>query len=372
MIGDMLYAVIPAGGSGTRLWPLSRAGHPKFLHALTGTSQSLLQSTVDRLAPLAEPATTYVVTGVAHAAAVARQLPDLPDSNIVVEPSQRDSCPAIALAAAIIAHRDPKAVMGSFAADHLVGDPVRFCATVAAAMAGAEAGYLMTVGITPDQPETGFGYIHVGDKIGAGDIRSVTEFKEKPTAEAAERYVASGQYLWNASMFVWRADVFLAELARQQPEVHAGVQAIAAAWDTEARQDVMEHEWPKLPKIAVDYAVMEGAAAAGKVATVQGDFGWNDIGDFHTLGEVLNADPRGNVVLDVALGDNATKGDVVLLDSDNVVVVPGGGRIVATVGVRDLIIVDTPDAVLLCARDRAQDVKRVVEELQTRGHLRHT
>ena len=150
------------------------------------------------------------------------------------------------------------------------------------------------------------------------------------------------------------------------------MQAIAAAWDTEAREDVMEHEWPKLPRIAVDYAVMEGAAAAGKVATVPGDFGWNDIGDFHTLGEVLRPDPRGNVVLDVALGDNAAKGDVVLLDSDNVVVVPGGGRIVATVGIRDMIVVDTPDAVLLCSRDRAQDVKRVVEELQTRGHLRHT
>jgi mannose-1-phosphate guanylyltransferase len=368
----MLHAVIPAGGSGTRLWPLSRAGHPKFLHALTGTSHSLLQATVDRLAPLAEPATTYVVTGVAHAAAVARQLPDVPDSNIVVEPSQRDSCPAIALAAAIIARRDPEAVMGSFAADHLIRDPEGFRATVEAAMVGARAGYLMTVGIKPDHPETGYGYVHVGDGVGAGPVRAVTEFKEKPTRELAERYVNSGQYLWNASIFVWRVDVFLAELARQQPELHAGVLAIAAAWDTDQREPALEARWPGLPKIAVDYAVMEGAAAAGKVATVVGDFGWNDIGDFHTLGEVLPQDDRGNVVLDVALGEGAAKGDVILVDSAGTVVVPGGGRIVAAVGVRDFIVVDTPDAILLCPRSRAQDVKIVVDELRRRGHDRHT
>lgn len=369
--GAVLYTVIPAGGSGTRLWPLSRAGHPKFLHALTGSQSSLLQATVSRLALLGKPDTTYVVTGAAHAAAVVRQLPDLPDDNIVVEPSARDSCPAIALAAAIIAQRDPEAVMGSFAADHLIANQERFLAVINRAIDGAQAGYMMTVGIAPTHPETGYGYIHAGQPVVEPDILAVREFKEKPAAEVAERYLASGEYLWNASMFVWRVDVFLAELARQQPQMYRGVTAIAEAWSTNRRDLVLEHEWPQLAKVPVDTAVMEGAAAAGKVATVRGDFGWNDVGDFHTLGELMRSDDRGNVVLEVSLGESIGKGDVLVEDSDNVVVVPAGGRIVTAVGVSDLVIVDTPDAVLVCARERAQDIKRVVDELRARGHTDH-
>ncbi|MFI7606578.1 mannose-1-phosphate guanylyltransferase [Micromonospora sp. NPDC049366] len=357
----MLYAVIPAGGSGTRLWPLSRAGHPKFLHPLTGSAASLLQATVERLAPLTTPERTLVVTGAAHVAAVARQLTGLPEENILVEPSPRDSCAAIALAAAVIALRDPDAVMGSFAADHLIGDPLRWAETVREAMRGAERGLLMTVGITPTRPETGYGYLECGELLGDGQLRMVAEFKEKPAAEVAEAYVRSGRHLWNASMFVWRVDVFLAELARQQPALHAGVTAIASAWGTTEQDDVLGAVWPTLPKISVDYAVMEGAATAGRVATVPGDFGWNDVGDFHTLGDVLPADPAGNVVL------GGAKPGVLLRDSSGLVVLPHSGRLVAAIGLRDLIVVDTPDAVLVCPRDRAQDVKAVVDELKERG-----
>lgn len=367
----MLYAVIPAGGSGTRLWPLSRAGHPKFLHALTGSQASMLQATVTRLAPLSKPDMTYVVTGVAHAAAVARQLPDLPDDNIVVEPSARDSCPAIALAAAIIAKRDPAAVMGSFAADHLVAHQDKFLASVRTAIAGAQAGYMMTIGIAPTHPETGYGYVHAGAQVGPDGVLSVREFKEKPSAEVAERYLASGEYLWNAGMFVWRVDVFLAELARQSPEIYAGVTAIAEAWHGPERDAVVEREWPRLPKVPVDTAVMEGAAAAGRVATVRGAFGWNDVGDFHTLGELLHSDKAGNVVLDAPFGASSVAGDVLIQDSSHVVVVPAGGRIVTVVGVHDLVVVDTQDALLVCARERAQDIKRVVDELRERGHAKH-
>ncbi|MFI5492783.1 mannose-1-phosphate guanylyltransferase [Actinoplanes sp. NPDC051859] len=359
-----LYAVIPAGGSGTRLWPLSRAGHPKFLHPLTGTEASLLQATVDRLLPLADTSQVYVVTGVAHAAAVSRQLTEVPEENILIEPSPRDSCAAIALAAAVIARREPEAVMGAFAADHLIANGEQFVEVIRHAMDGAQQGLLMTLGITPTRPETGYGYVHCGDPVDGGPVLKVQEFKEKPTFEVAEGYVKSGAYLWNAGMFVWRVDVFLAELARQQPQLHAGIARIAQAWDTPSREEVLGEVWPTLPRISVDYAVMEGAAAVGRVGTVPGDFGWNDVGDFHTLGEVLASDQAGNVIV----GQPAEgKPGVILREAENLVVVPNSGRLVAALGVRDLIVVDTPDAVLVCPRDRAQEVKSIVDELKLKG-----
>jgi mannose-1-phosphate guanylyltransferase len=363
----MFFAVIPAGGSGTRLWPLSRAGNPKFLHTLTGSSASLLQATIDRLAPLAGPETTYVVTGTAHVTGVARQLPGLPAENILIEPSPRDSCAAIALAAAIIATREPRAVMGSFAADHLIRDPARFADVVRDAIGGAERGFLMTIGINPTHPETGYGYLQCGGLVDDGPVRRVEEFKEKPSREVATDYVASGRYLWNAGMFVWRVDAFLSELRRQQPALCEGVTRIAAAWGTHAQDEVLSEVWPTLTKISVDYAVMEGAAAVGLVATVPGDFGWYDIGDFDTLGAVLPADEAGNVIVETAGG----KPDVLLTDVTNTVIVPHADRLVAVLGMRDVIIVDTPDALLVCPRDRVQEVKHLVETLKAQGDTTH-
>jgi mannose-1-phosphate guanylyltransferase len=363
MMGTM-YAVIPAGGSGTRLWPLSRSAEPKFLHPLSGTEASLLQATVRRLGPLTTPERTLVVTGAAHAAAVARQLADLPEENLLVEPSPRDSCAAIALAAAIIAGREPGAVMGAFAADHFVVDAERYVEVVRRAVAGAEQGLLMTIGITPTRPETGYGYLQTGAPVGDGPVRLVEEFKEKPAYDVAERYVAAG-HLWNAGMFVWRVDVFLAELARQQPALHEGLTAIAAAWNGPRRDEVLGAIWPTLPKISVDYAVMEGAAAAGRVGTVPGEFGWTDVGDFHTLGGVLPADVERNVVVDAVT--EGPKPQVLLRESHGCVVVPQSGRLIAALGLEDMVIVDTPGAVLVCPRDRAQDVKRLVDELKARG-----
>ncbi len=364
----MFYAVILAGGSGTRLWPLSRSGDPKFLHELTGTPATLLQATVDRVAPLAAPGAPYVVTGVAHAASVARQATALPASNIIVEPSPRDSCAAIGLAAAIIAERDPEAIMGSFAADHLIVDVDRFHAVMRAAILGAEQGFLMTVGIEPNRAETGYGYLQCGGLVGEGPVRRVEEFKEKPSREVAEAYVASGRYLWNAGMFVWRVREFLDELATQRPELHDGLRRVAAVWGTDEQESVMADVWPTLTKISVDYAVMEGAAVAGRVATVPGDFGWNDVGDFNVLGDVLPADDWGNVVV-AAAGE---KPDLVLTGTTKSVVVPHAERLVAVLGMSGVVVVDTPDAVLVCPRDRAQDVKGVVDTLNDRGDSRYT
>jgi len=397
------HVVVPAGGSGTRLWPLSRAANPKFLQPLTGTNRSLLQSTFDRLAPLAEPGRLMVVTGASHAAAVARQLPELPCEQIVAEPSPRDSCGAIGLAAALIERREPGSVMGSFAADHVIPDTERFAETVRVAVEGARAGHMMTIGITPTHAETGYGYIHCGEPLnthsgeplnehsgeplnehsgeplnthcggplGSPAIRSVLEFKEKPPRQTAQDYLDSGEYLWNASMFLWRTDVMLAELERQRPDIHAKLVTIAEYWDTAEREAVLDREWTPLPKIAIEYAVVEGSAAAGKVATTPGDFGWFDVGDFDALGQLL--DPRSpDAVAVLNTGESVAAGQGVLsLDSERLVIVPSSGRLVATLGLSDVIVVDTPDVVLVCPRNRAQGVKQLVEDLRNRGQTQY-
>jgi mannose-1-phosphate guanylyltransferase len=363
----MLYAVIPAGGSGTRLWPLSRAGNPKFLQPLSGTAETLLQATFARVQPLSAVARTYVVTGTAHAAKVARQLPSLPEDNILVEPVPRDSCAAIGLAAAVIAKKDPQALMGSFAADHLIQQADVFVATLRRAARGAAQGLLMTVGMAPTRPETGFGYVHYGELVGPGPIRKVLRFKEKPQLALAKEFVASGDHLWNASMFVWRVDIFLRELQQYCPEVHAGLIEIAGAWATPDRERVMGEVWPGLPKIAIEYALLEPAAADGKVGTVPGSFGWSDVGDFGNLADLIDGDAMGNVVVGVGEGNLAEKPGVLLQDAHRCIVVPQSDRLLCVLGASDLVVVDTADVVLVCARDRVQDVKHLVESLRERG-----
>ena len=355
----MLYSTIVAGGSGTRLWPLSRASEPKFLHPLTGTDRTLLQATVDRVAGLSAPGHVYVVTGTAHAAAIARQLPQVPTANILVEPSPKDSCPAISLAAAVIARRDPDAIMAAFSADHLIGDEPRFRSVILHAVDAARQGYLTTVGIRPVRADVRFGYLRTGEAL-TGDARLVAEFKEKPSIEVAAAYLESGQYLWNAGIFVFAVQAFLAELERQRPGLSAGIAAIADAWDHADRDRVLAEVWPGLEKISVDYGVLEGAGAVGKVATVPADMPWSDVGDFHSLGEALPTDESGNLLI-------ADAGQVITRDVKDAVVVSTTGRVVALIGLANVVVVDTPDAILVCARDRAQEVKQVVDELRDRG-----
>ncbi len=356
----MLYSTILAGGSGTRLWPLSRACEPKFLHALTGTDRSLLQATVDRISPLSAADHVYVVTGTAHAAAISRQLPDVPVSNILVEPSPKDSCAAVSLACAVLARRDPGAVMAAFSADHLIGDQQRFVEIVEQAAVAAQDGYLTTVGIRPAHAEVRFGYLKLGAPV-RGAARTVAEFKEKPSRELAASYLESGQYLWNAGIFVFGVEAFLAELARQRPELSAGIVRIADSWDSSQRDDVLAEVWPGLEKISVDYGVLEGAAAVGKVATVPADMPWSDVGDFDSLGESLPTDESGNLMI----GGQA---EIIARDVKDAVIVSTTDRVVAVVGLDNVVVVDTADATLVCARSRAQEVKQIVEELRRRGH----
>lgn len=282
------WGVIPAGGSGTRLWPLSRANSPKFLHDLTGSGRSLLQGTVDRLTPLCAT-NLLIVTGAAHAAAVREQLPELGPNDLLVEPSPRESMPAIGLAAAILERRDPDAVLGSFAADQVVGDTSVFEDTVRQAVEVARQGYLVTVAIRPTYPSTGFGYIRAGSNLGiagAPDATIVKAFVEKPDGPTAQAYVATGEYAWNAGMFVVRAATLMEMIEHYQPRLAEYLRIIA---DNPFR---LSELWPRLTKIAIDNAIAEPAAVDGRVATVPGSFTWDDVGDFASLASLLGRTRR--------------------------------------------------------------------------------
>jgi len=357
-------AVVPAGGAGTRLWPLSRAGAPKFLHDLTGSGRSLLQATWDRLVPLAGEDRVLLVTGRSHAAAVRAALPGLRGENLLLEPSARDSMAAIGLAAAVLERREgPEAVLGSFAADHVITDDDAFGDAVRQAVATARTGEVVTIGITPTGPATQFGYVRGAEPLaveGAPDAVRVAEFVEKPDAETAAAYLAGGQHRWNAGMFVVGAGVLLDHLAVQLPALAEGLRDIAASWDTPRREEVLDAVWPGLVKIAVDHAIAEPVAAAGGVAVVPGAFGWDDVGDWDSLATLLPGASDGLAVLGdpaLVLGEDGASG----------VVVAGAGRTVAVLGLPDAVVVDTPDALLVTTRAHAQGVKQVVGAWRERG-----
>lgn len=367
-----IHAIIPAGGAGTRLWPLSRRNRPKFLLDLTGTGRTLLQGTVARLEPVADSVT--VVTGVAHLDAVAGQLPQVPAANLLAEPSPRDSMAAIGLAAAVIAQRHGRqALVGSFAADHVIADEQAFAQAVLQAAALAQEGWVVTIGIQATGPSTAFGYIHAGQSTavaGAPDGRVVLGFTEKPDAATAAQYLASGDYRWNAGMFVSRAGVLLDHLARQRPGLAAGVEEIAAAWDTPQREETLARVWPGLEKIAIDHAIAEPVAAAGGVAVVPASMGWDDVGGFDALAELVPARQQGpavgTAVLD-ALAEAGQETDVEARGSDGALVASTTGRKVTLLGVPGLVVVDTPDALLITTPQHAQEVKGVVDRLREEG-----
>jgi len=271
------YVVIPAGGAGTRLWPLSGEGHPKFLLDVTLQGRSLIQATWDRLLPLCSADRLTVVAGPAHVRSIHEQLPDLSPTNLFCEPGPKDSMAAIGLAAAILARRDPDAVIGSFAADHMISGNDAFLSAISEAVQTAQNGYLVTIGIAPSHPSTGFGYVRLGDRLGipeAPNARLVSSFKEKPDARTAAAYIATGSYRWNGGMFVTKA-AFLMELLKEyKPDLEEALTKVVDVWDDESqRAKVLEEVWPTLEKIAIDHAVAEPAALEGRVAVVPATFG---------------------------------------------------------------------------------------------------
>lgn len=366
---DDFYAIIPAGGVGTRLWPLSRQARPKFLFDLLGSGRTMIQATFDRLAGICGGDHVVVSTGQSHVDAVRQQLGALSDDAIFAEPVPRDSTAAIALSTAVLARRHGGSIIvGSFAADHVIRDDRAFTRSVEEAVAVARAGYVTTIGMAASRPSTAFGYIHQGDSLAADipqapDACLVSEFVEKPDAATAQAYLSTGEYRWNAGMFVMRADVLMESLERFVPDLYESVMSIAEVWDHggDQRRRAMEEYWPGIEKIAFDYAVAEPLSLAGGVAMVAGGFGWDDIGDFNSVAALLpSADSRNMKIL----GD---ADDLVCLDSAGDMVAPAAGRTVALLGVDDMVVVDTPDALLVAPRARSQEVKDLVAKLAEYG-----
>ncbi|WP_460690532.1 mannose-1-phosphate guanylyltransferase [Nesterenkonia suensis] len=359
---ERFYTVIPAGGVGTRLWPLSRANAPKFLHDLTGSGTTLIRGTYERLAPLTGER-VVVITGEQHREAVRAQLPEVDEEDLVLEPSPKDSAAAIGLAAAILHRRSPDIIMGSFAADQVIAPVDAFQAAVREAVATAASGKIVTIGITPTHASTAFGYIRRGaslDVAHAPSARQVAEFVEKPGEQTARQYVADGGYLWNAGMFVAPVGLLLQHLQAAEPQLHAGLVEIAEAWGTERQDEVMQRVWPSLPKTAIDYAVAEPAADAGDVAVIPGDFTWDDVGDFAAIARLNPAHEQDEMTV---LGEKAR----VYSDQSSGVVVSDTQRVVALIGVEGIVVVDTEDALLVTTTDHAQSVKQAVEALREKG-----
>jgi mannose-1-phosphate guanylyltransferase len=345
-----VYAVIMAGGAGTRFWPASRAGRPKQLLPLAGRSdEPLLAATVRRIASLVPPERVYVATGQHLLDATAACLPAVPRAQLLAEPVPRNTAPCIGWAVRTIQKRDPDAVVAVLPSDHFIKDEAAFVATLARAIEAARGDEIVTVGIGPTRPETGYGYIELGPEKSTG-VSSVHRFVEKPDLARAKEYVAGGKHLWNAGMFFFRASVMTAAIDQHLPELGRGLAKI----DAEAA--ALATIFPTLPSISIDHGVMEKAA---NVSVVRGDFGWNDVGGWQSAWELADKDADGNALPEGAIAVDA-RGNLV---RD----LGGNKRVIALVGVSDLVVVDTGDALLVIPRDRAQDVRAIVDALKAQG-----
>lgn len=346
------YALILAGGVGSRLWPRSRADRPKQLMPLL-SERSMLQETVARLEPMLAPEHVIIMTNESYVEAVRNQLPQLPAENVIGEPAVRGTASAIGYGAVVIAHHDPSAVMFSLHADHYMRDVEGFRQALRASAEVAGEGYLVTIGIAPAYPDTGYGYVERAEALGTyadHDAYRVARFTEKPDAEQAEAFVESGRYDWNSGLFTWQVSTILDAFATHMPDSYEKLQMIGSAIGTDREREVLAEVWPTLQSETIDYGIMEQAE---RVAVVPADFGWSDVGSWDALYDLKDADGDGNVVAGEHVGVD-TRGTYVYSD----------GRLIATAGVEDLIIVDTGDAVLVCPRDRAQDVRAIVDRLK--------
>lgn len=354
--GLLMFAVIMAGGKGSRFWPRSREKMPKHLLDIQG-ERTIIRETVDRIRPLVPPERTLIVTGRSHAAELIRQLPEVPAENILIEPVGRNTAPCIGLAALHIQTRVPDAVMLVLPSDHRIADESTFRKILGeAARMAAEKDLLVTIGIRPTGPETGYGYLEQGDPYPSGgqeEIHRVRSIREKPPVEQAREFLHRGCFLWNSGMFVWRTSTILKAIKQFLPELHRGLLQIRQAIGTEREEEIVGEVYSAQKPISIDYGVMEKAQ---NVLVVSADFGWSDLGCWDALWEVSGKDENGNAARGTLIGKDAFD-----------CLVHSPGKLVALIGVRDLLVVETDDALLICRRGRSQDVRKVVEALEKNG-----
>lgn len=350
-----LYAVIIAGGSGTRFWPLSREDTPKQLLSIGG-KETLIQSTVSRVSPIVPLEHIYIVTNQKQMESINLQLLALTDiswdAHFIVEPEAKNTAPAVGLAAIYLKNLDPKAIMVVLPSDHIIKDNDKFCSALLLAAETASKGYLVTIGIKPDKPETGYGYIKCGGKIKKG-IYNVDEFKEKPDKDTAVRYIKEGNYYWNSGMFIWKAEVILSAIKKHMPELYEGLVKIEKTIGSEKEGKTLKSVFSKLQPESIDYGVIEKAK---NVAIVPAEMGWSDVGSWHALEYLLPLDSNNNV----------KQGNVISIDNKNSILYCSK-RVVGTIGLEDMIVVDTADATLICPKNRAQEVRKIVNILKERG-----
>ena len=349
------FAVIMAGGLGERLWPLSRRETPKQFLRLLG-ERTLLQQTVERIAPLVRNENTYVVVGREQVGIVREQLPELPTENIIVEPMGRGTAPCVGLAATRLSRIDSKGVMIVLPADHAIADQERFLQLLSDAASVAQAGtHLVTLGITPDRPATGYGYIQA--RLSKGDAKApvlqVERFTEKPDRDTAQRFLDEGNYYWNSGMFIWRVDAILREIETYMPKLHAGLMEIERQAGRQNYEQLLEQIYATQEVNSIDYGVLEKSKRVLVVPT--GDIGWSDVGDWSTLSEVLETDEDGNLVRASHIGVDTSNCTILSRhESDS-------KRLIATLGLSDVVIIDTDDILLVMDKSRAQEVKKILE-----------
>lgn len=362
MMAGEFFAVIMAGGGGTRLWPLSRRERPKQALRLSG-DRTLFQLAVDRLLPIIPPENILVATVAAQAEMLQQQAPDLPLDNFLLEPAPRGTASVIGLAAVSLRRKSPQSIMACLTADHFIASADRFREILMAAADVADRGLLVTLGIAPTYPSTGYGYLKRGEPLEpsrGSPVYRLAAFREKPSLEVAQAYVDSGEYSWNSGMFVWKVDRILEEIGRQMPSLADGLATIGEAIGTSVEGSVLTEVWRDLTPQTIDYGIMEHAEFAAIIPA--DDLGWYDIGSWGRLLEALPLDSHGNLIL----GDNAllhkTQGSLIYQDAAG-----ERGRLIAALGLNDIIIVDTPDVLLVCSKERSEDVRELVQRLSRDG-----
>ena len=357
---DNLYALIMAGGGGTRLWPLSRQQRPKQVLALT-EERSMFEVAVERLEPMLPPDRIFVVTGRQHVEQLRSMTPQIPAENFVIEPFGQDTGPAVGLGTMHIRHRDPNAIIAVLTADQHIANTAKFRRVLNAAATLTNENYIVTLGISPSYPSTGFGYIKRGDALKEVDgfqAFHAAEFTEKPDQRTAIQFITTGLYTWNSGMFIWQANQVIGEFRRQQPEMCDILEEIGTTIGTPNYTATLDRLWPTIKRISIDYAVMENAP---NLAVFPIDIGWSDVGSWATLFEVLDGDLNGNV----SRGNN----EHIKFDTRDTLIV--SDRMVVTIGIENIVIVDTDDVVLVCDRDRSQDVRKIVNMLKDTGLEEH-